>query len=191
MAGQLCLSISLPQGADCSFKCDGEVSPLDAATDELHWKRQCSTRSSQTIPRRLAATVRLLKNAEGSRKKRMSADSDVANRASSVVSGSSFSSHVLAKLARGTADSAASGGADGHISQPGLYTCHTPQLGAYSECNSTTLDFQQAGIPISSPREAATEWDSSDSSCGSSSSSLPSRDEDAGSEAGAAGPMAA
>ncbi|OEH74174.1 hypothetical protein cyc_04386 [Cyclospora cayetanensis] len=55
-----------PIRADYHLKCNRGLTPLEVATSELKWKRQCSTRSCQTLPKRLSTTVGLLKKAEGS-----------------------------------------------------------------------------------------------------------------------------
>lgn len=57
--------MSRPQGADYSLKCAKGLTPLQAAIDELRWKRQCSSRySNKAVLKRISSTVRLLKEAE-------------------------------------------------------------------------------------------------------------------------------
>ncbi|CDJ39368.1 Espin, related [Eimeria tenella] len=58
------VQLLLSRGADYSVRCNRGLTPLEAATDELRWKRQCLRRTSKALPRRLSITVNLLKKAE-------------------------------------------------------------------------------------------------------------------------------
>lgn len=59
------LRLLLRHGADYRVRCSRGLTPLETATDELRWKRLCSSRSCKALKKRLSFSVHLLKKAEG------------------------------------------------------------------------------------------------------------------------------